>query len=53
MRLRAVQNVVWCRAVRAGRGIGTPLAERERYNETVLHRTVQIVQNGKNVNGDW
>ena len=34
-----------CSALRAGRGIGTPLAERERYTGTVLHSGVQIVQN--------
>ena len=34
-----------CSAVRAGRGIGTPLAERDRYNGTILHAGVQIVQN--------
>jgi len=38
--------MVWCSAVRVGRGSGTPLAERECYTGTVLHTSVQIVQNG-------
>ena len=34
-----------CRVVRAGRRIWTPLAEREHYTGTILHNSVQIVQN--------
>ena len=39
---------IWlcCSAVRVGRGIGIPLAQRERYTGTVLHKGVQDVQNG-------
>ena len=34
MRESGVQNASCCSAVRVGRGIGTPLAEREHYTET-------------------
>ena len=41
MRGDSVQNAGCCSAVRAGRRIGSPLAERESYTVQVLRKSVQ------------
>jgi len=51
MRRRGVQNGVWCSTVRAGRGIETPLAERDSYTGTgsvqgLSRMSLHGVQNG-------